>query len=146
MKRPQKTQNRDRRLKNELTEGGIFITYLCVGLWQKLGKQSATRERGGRREYQFPATAATRERGRGELDFPAATTELVCGRHRCPAWHQLSAARSLVADDQIVCLSCSRGYRLRIEGQTDAGRRYGGFPTVSAGMSGLNHEPAHIHH
>jgi len=133
MKRPQKAQGRDRRLKDELTEGGIFITYLCVGLWQKLGKQSATRERG-------------RGRGCGELHFPAATTELACGRHRCPAWHQLSAARSLVADDQIVCLSCSRGYRLRIEGQTNVGRRYDGFPTVSAGMSGLNHEPAHIRH
>ncbi|EMA56278.1 hypothetical protein C451_03169 [Halococcus thailandensis JCM 13552] len=89
---------------NQESEDDIFITRLPVGLWHKLGNQSAKRKRG--EEYQFLRPALDR-RGR-----------------RSPIG--LTVACSLTADDHIVCSFVSRGSRLRRSPQTPVGRRYDG--------------------
>jgi hypothetical protein len=85
-------------------EDGIFITCLPVGLWHKLGTQSAKRKRGG--ECQFLRPVSDR-RGR-----------------RIPSG--LTVACSLAADDYIACPFSSRSSRLRRRPQTPVGRRYDG--------------------
>lgn len=82
----------------------IFITRLPVGLWHKLGNQSAKRKRG--EKLTFPRPALDR-RGR-----------------RVPTG--LTVTCSLTADDHIVCSFASHGSRLRRWPQTPVGRRYDG--------------------
>lgn len=97
-------------------EDGIFIMCLPVGVWHKLGTQSAVRERA--EEYQFLRPVVNR-RGR-----------------RCQVG--LTVACSLAPDDHIVCSFGSRGSRLRRASQTLAGRRYDGS-TVRQRWNGGTH-------
>jgi hypothetical protein len=100
IQRPTKTTARRR------DEDGIFITRLPVGLWHKLGTQSAKRKRVGECQFLRPALDT---RGRR---FP----------------YRLTVACSLTADDHIVCSFDSRSSRLRRRPQTPVGRRYDGSP------------------
>ena len=85
-------------------EDDIFITRLPVGLWHKLGNQSAKRKRG--EESHFLRPALDRRGRRWQIG--------------------LTVACSLTADDHIVCSFTSRGSRLRRRPQTPVGRRYDG--------------------
>ena len=85
-------------------EDDIFITRLPVGLWHKLGNQSAKRKRGEESHFLRPALD---RRGRR---FP----------------YRLTVTCSLTADDHIVCSFVSRGSGLRRRLQTSVGRRYDG--------------------
>jgi hypothetical protein len=100
IQRPTKTTARRR------DEDGIFITRLPVGLWHKLGKQSAKRKRGEGTDIPRPVSD---RRGR-----------------RMPSG--LTVACSLAADDHIVCSFDSRGSRLRGRAQPPVGRRHDGSP------------------
>ena len=85
-------------------EDDIFITRLPVGLWHKLGKQSAKRKRGEESHFLRPALDRRGRRSRIGLT-------VTC---------------SLTADDHIVCSFASYGYRLRRRPQAPVGRRYDG--------------------
>ena len=85
-------------------EDAIFITRLPVGLWHKLGKQSAKRKRG--EELVLPRPALDRRGRRSRIG--------------------LTVACSLTADDHIVCSFASHGYRLCRRPQAPVGCRYDG--------------------
>jgi hypothetical protein len=85
---------------------GIFITRLPVGLWHKLGTQSAKRKRGEGTD--IPRLVSDRRGRRRDIG--------------------VTVACSLAADDYIVCSFDSRSSRLRRRPQPPVGRRYDGSP------------------